>query len=186
VYGLVNKAIEDLAVTLGGERLWDRILRRAGLDSLVFVGLDDYDDEITYRLVAAASEVLAVPADEVLERFGEHWVLFSGREGYGPMMTAYGTDVAGFLANLDSLHSRVRLTMPQLRPPSFQVEQTGTNEFLVHYHSERKGLGPMVVGLLRGLGALFDQALCVEQTQRVEEGADHDVFALKVGPTGGT
>jgi hypothetical protein len=180
VYGLVNKAIEDLAVSLGGVPLWLDIARRADIDVLTFVSLDDYDDQVTYRLVDAASAVLGLSPQEVLEAFGEHWVRFTGREGYGSLMSAYGDDVASFLRNLDALHERVRLVMPQLRPPSFTVEDLGPGRFQVHYRSERTGLGPMVTGLLRGVGALFDTPLVVERITRAEDGADHDVFDVTV------
>jgi hypothetical protein len=180
MYGLVNKAIEDLAISVAGEQTWLEIVRRAGLEMITFVSLDGYDDDVTYRLVAAASEVLGLPPEEVLERFGEHWVRYTGREGYGHLMSAYGTDVATFLHNLDAMHARVTLIMPDLKPPSFEIVQDGTDRFLVHYHSTRVGLGPMVTGLLRGVGLLFGQELNVERLDRTENGAAHDVFAVTI------
>jgi hypothetical protein len=180
MYGLVNKAIEDLVVSLAGEQIWLDIVRRAGIDAVTFVSLDSYPDETTFSLVEAASEVLGLPADEVLERFGEHWVRYTGREGYGPLMNAYGSDVASFLRNLDALHARVSLMMPDLRPPSFQIVEDGPDRFLVHYHSGRRGLAPMVTGLLRGIGSLFDQEVGVERLARTEDGAEHDIFAVTV------
>jgi len=182
MYGLVNKAIEDLVVNLAGERTWLEIVDRAGIDAATFVSLDSYPDEMTFSLVSAASEVLGRTAEEVLEQFGEHWVRYTGREGYGPLMKAYGTDVASFLNNLDALHARVGLIMPELTPPSFQIVQDGPDRFLVHYHSTRAGLAPMVTGLLRGIGALFDTELAVSRLDRREDGAAHDVFAVTVRP----
>jgi len=182
MYGLVNKAIEDLVVSLTGEETWLEIVRRAGIDVVTFVSLDSYPDEYTHRLVTAASEVLDLPPHEVLERFGEHWVRYTGREGYGHLLAAYGTDVATFLGNLDALHSRVIMIMPELRPPSFRIVEDGPGRFLVHYHSTRTGLAPMVTGLLRGIGSLFDVQLSVERRERREDGADHDVFAVTITP----
>jgi hypothetical protein len=180
MYGLVNKAIEDLATSIAGEQTWLEIVRRAGIETVTFVSLDSYDDDDTFRLVAAASEVLGLSTEEVLESFGEHWVRYTGREGYGHLMSAYGTDVTSFLNNLDAMHARVALIMPNLRPPSFEIEQDGTERFLVHYHSTRAGLAPMVTGLLRGIGSLFGQKLSVERLARTEDGAAHDVFAVTV------
>ena len=180
MYGLVNKAIEDLAISVAGEQTWLEIVRRAGIETVTFVSLDSYDDDETYRLVQAASEVLGLSSQEVLESFGEHWVRYTGREGYGHLMSAYGTDVAGFLHNLDAMHARVALIMPNLRPPSFEIVQDGTERFLVHYHSTRAGLGSMVTGLLRGIGVLFGQPLSVERLARTEDGAPHDIFAVTI------
>src|SRR5690242_12546691 len=99
MYGLVNKAIEDQVGSLAGEQTWLEIVDRAGVDAATFVSLDSYPDEMTFDLVNAAGTVLGLSAEEVLERFGEHWVRFTGREGYGPLMKAYGTDVTSFLKN---------------------------------------------------------------------------------------
>ena len=180
MYGLVNKAIEDLVVSLAGERTWLDIVDRAGVDAATFVSLDSYPDEMTFDLVGAASAVLGMSTEEVLERFGEHWVRYTGREGYGPLMKAYGTDVASFLKNLDALHARVALIMPELNPPSFRIVEEAPGRFLVHYHSSRAGLAPMVTGLLRGIGALFEVDLSIARLDRREDGADHDVFAVTV------
>lgn len=180
MYGLVNKAIEDLVVSLAGERTWLEIVDRAGIDAATFVSLDSYPDEVTFSLVSAASEVLGQPPEQILEQFGEHWVRYTGREGYGPLIKAYGTDVASFLKNLDALHARVVLIMPELKPPSFRIVEDGPDRYLVHYYSTRSGLGPMVTGLLRGVGALFEEDLTVTRLDRREDGAAHDVFAVTV------
>lgn len=189
MYGIVNKAIEDLATSIGGPEMWETIRTRAEVDLPTFISLDAYDDAITYRLVTAASEVLGMPEDDILETFGRHWILYTGREGYGSLLTAAGSDVRTFLANLGQLHARIRLMMPALRPPSFRVEDDGPDRLLVHYHSHRTGLGAMVVGLLRGLGDLLGQDITVERipiattrtgTDTAHE-ATHEVFAVVLG-----
>jgi len=180
MYGLVNKAIEDLVVSLAGEETWLEIVNRADIGAVTFISLDSYPDEYTFSLVAAASEVLGIPAEEILERFGEHWVRYTGRAAYGHLLKAYGNDVVSFLGNLDALHARVTLIMPNLQPPSFRVTEDGPGRYLVHYQSTRVGLAPMVTGLLRGVGSLFDQELTVERLDRREDGAEHDVFAVTV------
>lgn len=165
----------------GGPELWDRIRERAGLPTLSFVSLDTYPDEVTYRLVEAASEVLDMSPAAVLEAFGDYWVRYTAREGYGELMDAYGNDVQSFLRNLNAMHARVRMVMPGLKPPTFTIQEAGPGRFVLHYHSSRDGLAPMVVGLLRGLGAKFDQEISVEHTGRRGEGLGHDVFEVTVG-----
>ena len=54
----------------------------------------------------------------------------------------------------------------------------------LHYFSERDGLAPMVVGLLEGLGPLYNVRVGIEQTQQKAEGDDHDVFALQFQEAG--
>lgn len=88
MYGLVNKAIEDLVCSSHGVETWGRIKSKAGVDIEVFVSSEGYPDELTYNLVGAASEVLGISSEEALHAFGEHWVLYSGREGYGELSAA--------------------------------------------------------------------------------------------------
>lgn len=184
MYGLVNQAVEDLAVRIGGADLWARIVERAGLDRPVFVSMETYDDDVTYRLVAAASEVLDLSPEEVLEAFGEHWILYTGLQGYGPLLEAMGTTLPQFLGNLDSMHSRIALSMPALRPPSFDCEEIDEGTLVVRYWSERAGLVPMVTGLLKGLGARFDLDVTVVPTDPRPEGADHETFLVTYQPRG--
>ncbi len=155
--GMVNKAIEDLAISIGGPQAWDAIRAKAGVDVVAFVSSASYDDDVTYRLVGAASEVFGLPPEAVLEAFGKHWILYTGREGYGALLTATGSTVPEFLRNLDAMHARVALTFPGLMLPTFEMDELDDRRTEVCYRSERAGLAPMVLGLLKGLGTLLDQ-----------------------------
>lgn len=183
MYGLVNQAVEDLAVRLGGPELWSTIVERAGMELPVFITMEAYDDALTYRLVEAASDVLGLSPEEVLEAFGEHWILYTGSQGYGPMLDAMGTTLPQFLGNLDSMHSRIALSMPDLRPPSFACEELDGQRLLVRYWSERAGLAPMVVGLLKGLGTRFNLDISVTVTAPKSESVDHDTLLVTYRPS---
>ena len=156
MYGLVNQAIQEMAVRRGGQELWATIVERAGVELPVFVAMETYDDDLTFRLVEAASGATGMTTEEVLEAFGEHWILYTAEQGYGPMLGAMGATLPQFLRNLDAMHSRIALTMPALRPPSFACDEIDEKTLRVQYWSERAGLRPMVVGLLKGLGVRFE------------------------------
>ena len=88
----------------------------------------------------------------------------------------YLAEAGRFLGNLDNMHARVELSFPALRPPSFRLERTDDG-LMLHYMSDREGLAPMVIGLLRGLGTHFNEEIEVAQVKdRAEHG--HDVFHL--------
>jgi hypothetical protein len=123
MHGLVNQGIHDLAVQLGGEQLWADIRAAADVDLENFIGMDNYSDDVTYRLVRGASSVLGITESEVLQAFGKHWILYTARRGYGPIFDTMGETLPEFLANLDAMHARLSLSMPELRPPSFVCEQ---------------------------------------------------------------
>jgi len=155
MYGLVNKAMKDLVVKKFGDSSWLQICRQAGYEAPEFADLQSYPDELTYKLVGSASKVLNLPAADLLEEFGRHWVLYTADEGYGEMLKAAGNSLPEFLQNLDMLHTRVGNLMPKLNPPSFECSDITDRSLTLIYRSSRQGLTPMVVGLLKGLGSRF-------------------------------
>ncbi len=161
MYGLVNKAVEQLVQKQFGEDKWIEIKAKAGVDRN-FVAMGSYPDQVTFALVSAASDVLGAPPEAILEAFGEHWIQFTVDEGYGEMMAMYGNSVFEFLNNMNSLHSQIRLTFPELRPPVISCEELSNGQLLVNYESEREGLAPMLVGLITGLGKRFNTPVDVE------------------------
>lgn len=179
MYGLVNKAMQDLVTADHGPEVWDAIRREAGVDVEVFIGMTPYDDAVTYRLVEAAGRVLDVSVPELLRAFGRYWVQFTAGQGYGQLLDMAGRDLPSFLNQLDAMHVRVGMTYRELRPPSFRCEPAEGGDLLLHYWSERPGFGPMVIGLLEGLGERFETPLVATIEARREDGADHDVFRIR-------
>lgn len=178
MYGLVNRAIEQMISEAHGEARWEQIKEAADVDTEVFIANEGYDDAVTYRLVGAASQVLGLPATQVLEAFGRHWVLRTAKEGYGAMLSSIGKDVGEFLESLPTLHARLSLIYPHLQPPHFVCERTSTQSLDMHYRSSRAGLAPFVRGLLHGIGEMFQTPVEVVQRESKDGGADHDVFEV--------
>lgn len=160
VYGLVNRAVEGLVRREHGDEVWARVKASAGVEVSHFGRMQAYDDAITYRLVAAASEQLGVPGDELLIAFGRYWVEYVADEGYGAIFSMGGRDLRTFLEGLDAMHARVATGQPAMRPPSFLTEPADGGVVL-HYMSERDGLGPMVIGLVQGLAHRFGETVTV-------------------------
>lgn len=179
MYGLVNKAIEEMVCQNYGEEIWETIKQKAEIQVDTFISMDAYPDDLTHRLVRAASEVLGLSSAEILSAFGEYWVLYTATEGYGELMAMAGDNLPDFLQNLDNLHARVGLSFPQLKPPSFQCDHGAAEELHLHYRSSRQGLAPMVMGLIKGLGTRFHQNIEITQVQDRQQGADHDEFSIQ-------
>lgn len=182
MYGLVNQAIEELITERFGVDRWEAVKARAGVTEDLFLSMTAYPDAMTYRLVAAASEVLAVPAPQLLEAFGEYWTLYTGSRGYGELFQRGGRTFSEFMANLHDLHSHVAVGFPHLTPPSFWCTDAVPGRLRLHYQSTRLGLAPMVIGLVRGLGVMFKTDVTVTHAVRREDGADHDEFDVTYHP----
>lgn len=179
MYGMVNKALEDMVISEYGEPTWESIKEKANVDVDVFVRSEGYADSITYSLVGAASEVLQLPAHEILEKFGVHWVVRTAQESYGDLMATGGRTLREFLVNLPEFHSRVSLIFPELAPPQFACSDVKEDSLCLHYKSHRAGLAPFVVGLLKGLSQLYQTPATIEHVVRKADGADHDEFLIR-------
>ncbi|MBW4560741.1 MAG: heme NO-binding domain-containing protein [Mojavia pulchra JT2-VF2] len=182
MYGLVNKAIQDMVCTRFGKDTWQEIKLKAEIEVDVFISMEGYPDDMTHRLVKAASVVLGLSPSEIMQAFGEFWVQYTSEEGYGEMMDMSGDTLPEFLENLDNLHARVGISFPKLSPPSFECTEMEENSLSLHYRSTRDGLGSMVIGLVKGLGKRFDTEVDILQTQNRDEGAEHDEFLVKYKP----
>ncbi|MFK7994303.1 MAG: heme NO-binding domain-containing protein [Granulosicoccus sp.] len=177
MYGLVNKAVEQLVKSQFGDDKWREIAAKANVEHS-FVSMDTYPDKVTYDLVAAASEILDIPPVKILEAFGEHWIQYTVDEGYGQTISMYGKSVPEFLKNMNNLHAQIRLSLPELNPPTITCEETSGGDLLVCYESERAGLAPMLVGLLRGLGKRFSTPVNVEYVPPIEQNQTQEYFLI--------
>jgi len=179
MYGLVNKALQDFITSQFGVAKWEVIRTKAGVKETFFAGMETYPDEITYKLASSASEVLGISLNDVLEGFGEYWVIYTAQEGYGDMLKMCGDSFIEFLMGLDALHARIQLSFPKLKPPSLKCSDITEHTLHLHYYSDRPGLAPMVVGLVRGLGKRFSLVAEISALEKKSEGAGHDVFFVR-------
>jgi Haem-NO-binding len=184
MYGIVNKAIRDLIVSDFGVDAWNAVKERAGVELEFFVSNEPYPDDISYRLVGAASDVLSMPAEDILIRFGEHWVTRTGAESYGSLLKSGGGSLREFLLNLPDFHARVALLFPQLQPPEFTCSDVSETSMRLHYFTHRPGLTGFVFGLLQGLSRLYETPVVIRLCESKADGADHDIFELNWSAAG--
>ena len=178
MYGIVNKAIEELITETYGDHHWESIKLRSRIDIDFFVSNEPYPDEVTYNLVGAISEELQKPVNEILMEIGKWWVLRTGKEKYGSLMEAGGNSLKEFFFNLPAFHSRIMLIYPGLTPPEFRITDVQETSVNIHYYSKRSGLQEFVRGLLLGLGELYCTPVAVHLLSGRESGNDHEIFKV--------
>lgn len=180
MYGLVNRALQQLVCARCGVAVWDEVRAHAGVKEEVFMRMDSYPDEVTHRLVAAASDVLETPAADLLKEFGRYWMKYTMVEGYGALLSDLGPTLHDALSALDSMHARVTLLYPALKPPMFRLTDVRADGMSLHYHSERIGFAPMIVGLVEGLGERYGVSVEVRHAVAKGEDSDHDRFDIRL------
>lgn len=183
MYGMVNNALMELLVANHGEETWHRVKSKAGVEDEIFISSESYPDEITYKLVGAAAEVLDQPAEVILNQFGRWWMLHTARHYYGHLLKLGGRTLGEFLQNLPNFHTRVVMMFPALQPPMFECADVEPSALRLHYCSHRRGLSAFMFGLLQGLGEMFAVVVAITHEEKVDEGADHDIFHISWSET---
>lgn len=178
MYGIVNKAIQDLVVSNFGEEKWEIILEKSGIEEDFFISSEPYDDDITFKLAQAVSQEMNMSVKEVLIAFGEWWVVKTTKEKYAGLMEAGGSSLKEFLENLPLFHNRVMLIYPKLTPPEFKISDVSENSLNLHYFSKREGLQEFVRGLIQGLGKMFNTPTQIELLETRDVGDDHEIFKV--------
>ncbi len=178
MYGIVNKAIQELVTQNFGADKWEAVKLESGVDVDYFLSNEPYNDDITYKLAGAASVVLGITVGQVLNAFGEWWILKTGKEKYGGLMEAGGSNLKEFLINLPLFHNRIMLMYPKLTPPEFRVSDIELNSICIHYFSKREGLQEFVRGLLCGLGKMYNVNTTIELNQSRDDGNTHEIFKV--------
>lgn len=178
MYGIVNKAIEDLVTSKFGADKWEIILEKSGVEQNYFISSEPYDDDITFKLAMAVSSEMKVTPESVMVALGEWWIIKSTKDKYSGLMEAGGNNLRDFLINLPLFHNRVMLLYPKLTPPEFKISHLEKNSLYLHYFSKREGLQEFVRGLIQGLGIMFKTKTIIELIKSREQGDYNEVFKI--------
>ena len=126
MYGMLNKAVEELARARLGDDGWTRVRTRAGFEHETFISMQPYDDGVTYALATEIAAELGVTVPALLEVLGEYWIDFAVRNGYGEHMQMHGPSLRDFLFGLDEMHTRLAW-LPGAQPPSRSTATTASS-----------------------------------------------------------
>lgn len=178
MYGIVNKAIQDLVTSNFGADKWEIILEKSGIEHNYFISSEPYDDDITFKLALAVSAEMNMTLESVLVAFGEWWIIKSTKDKYAGLMEAGGNNLRDFLINLPLFHNRVMLLYPKLTPPEFKISHLEKDSLHLHYFSKREGLQEFVRGLIQGLGLMFETKTTIELINSRAQGDNNEVFKI--------
>ena len=147
-----------------GEETWHSIKEKAKCEVVDggFLRYKYYPDSDTVTLVVAASEVLGISVDDVLEAFGDYFIDYVQDNGYSNVLECLGKNLRDWLSNLNTLHDHLQASYPQgFVAPVFWSEDDPNSSaeegaILVYYYSQRGSLlVPLVVGCLKKLAMVY-------------------------------
>lgn len=170
MYGWVNACFEELFVSQYGADNWEKILLSAGscFRSGEFIHGAHYDDQLTVRIVDAASSLLKVSTEEILTRFGRYFVHFLEAKGFRNLLAGQARTMREWIQNINEPHRVLKGRFPNGHLPEFRVELdladlTGSTLMLHYYSNRRGGFAPIVIGVIQEIAHdYFRRELTVE------------------------
>ncbi|HIG44671.1 MAG: heme NO-binding domain-containing protein [bacterium] len=182
MYGLINKAVRQFVEQQYGTEVWEEVRRSSEIEEDGFLNFQSYPDKVTYDVVESLSKCTGISGSQLLEEIGVFWSVFTGAEKYKHILRLGGSTFPAFVSSLNEMRTRVAENFSDLKPPSFSTPDFQDNCFVVHYHSDRPALLPMVVGILKGMGIRFDMIVEVEILNTKDQGHDYDEMRVTYTP----
>jgi ribosomal protein S28E/S33 len=142
---------------------WINLLQKTGLAGSVYQMEEMYPTQELFAIVNKASELTGIPANDLLEQFGEFLVpdlLLIYNKYINPTWRTYD-----MLLNTEAnMHSAVKRQDGRTNPPMLLVTKKGSRQLIVDYHSKRRMAG-VAVGIIRGIAQYYHESDVVEVTR---------------------
>ncbi|WP_299678980.1 heme NO-binding domain-containing protein [uncultured Roseobacter sp.] len=151
MHGLINRAIQRFVVDSYGAPQWAAVARRADLGFVEFEAMWTYDDAITPRVLAAVSDILDRPYDELMEDIGTYLVSHPNLEALRRLLRFGGVTFVEFLHSLDDLPDRARLAVADLTLPRLELREHGPHQYSLTCVGDIPGCGHLFTGVLRAM-----------------------------------
>ncbi len=165
--GVVFNLFEEVVSRDYGEEAWDKVLDSAGLDG-AYTSLGGYSDADFYALVAAASEALAQPPDEVVRWFGREALPLLATS-YPQFFEPHGSTRAFVLTLNEIIHPEVRKLYPGADVPVFDFDTTSEEVLRMGYSSQRQ-LCSFAEGLIEGAAGHYGERASIQQPSCMKRG----------------
>jgi hypothetical protein len=161
MHGTIFSELKKFVDARLGPDAWRPLVREAGLGARLYVTVSEYPDAEAVALVGAASRTTGMPAQDILEAFGE----FIAPDLLGMYRALVRPEwrTLEFLENTENtIHRVVRLQNPGARPPEIRCTRTGPAEVVIHYGSERR-MCAVARGIVKGVAAHYGETVTLEE-----------------------
>ena len=177
--GVIFNLVEEIVVSSHGDETWDRLLCRAGVRG-AYTSLGSYDDSELMGVVAAASEALGLPEQDVLRWIGHSAMpLMSGR---WPGFFKAHHATAPFLRSLNKIiHPEVHKLYPGATCPHFDFADGADGALLIGYRSRRKLCG-LAHGFIEGTAALYGETAELDHLRCMHRGDENCLISVRLAP----
>lgn len=151
MHGLINRSLQYFVCDTAGKAVWKSVVQRADLEFESFEAMLDYEPEVTFRVIDAASICLGKAKEELLEDLGIYLVSYPSLKSLRRLLRFSGVNYEDFLLSLNDLSDRARLAVSDLDLPNLNLKELGNGEFKLYCHSPYPEFGNVLVGVLRAM-----------------------------------
>lgn len=184
MHGLVNRALQCLLIDTYGVGRWTSIAHAAMVDTSGFEAMLVYDDAITETVLAAASNELRKPVEDLLEDMGTYLVSHSNMGRVRRLLRFGGDGFEDFLHSLDDVPGRARLAVPDLVIPAMILSDLGEGRYSLECRARPAWLCHIVLGALRTMaddyGALAFVEFAADRKPKDNDRCQIDITLLSV------
>jgi hypothetical protein len=182
VKGIIFNVVEEVVTDRYGDDVWDSLLEAADLEGS-YTSLGSYPDEHLVRLVAAASDALSLPPDDVVRALGEGAIpLLAARY---PQFFQPHTSARSFLLTLNNIiHPEVKKLYPGASVPDFDYENADNGDLVIGYRSERK-MCALAEGFIAGAARHYGENVTLAQSRCMNRGDEKCLIQVTLGPLSG-
>ena len=142
------------------------IKKEAGLDGAFHFATRSYPDEEIEAMVGAASKLLKVDRDTILESFGQ-FIAPELLRVYRPYVKA-NWDCMTLLENIEkAIHKAVMNNTPDADPPKLKINRIDEDTIQIEYTSPRKMIA-LGVGIIKKIAEHYQEKLQINQLSIVD------------------
>lgn len=178
MHGLINRSIEIFLKERHGAALWQAVAQQAQVPDGSFEAMLPYEDAVTGRVIAAAAQALDRSEAELLEDLGIFLITSERTQVVRRLLRYGGVSFLDFLYSLDDLQDRVKLAVPELEVPRFELQREGQSGFHLIVESPVAGMGHVTVGILRALADDYGALVVLEESHDAGTQSDITVHLL--------
>jgi hypothetical protein len=173
--GIIFNLLEDIVRQHHGMEVWEAMLDLSGASG-IYTSLGNYSDEEIFDLVAAASRILDLPAEDVLRWFGRHAMVELSRRM--PEMFNIHSSSRAFILNVNrAIHPEVRKLYSGADCPYFNFQDAPDGSLTMSYRSSRR-LCHLAEGFIAGAEKIYCDSVKTRQDKCMHRGDDHCLFVL--------
>ena len=169
MHGIIHTELKRYVTTKLGAEQWTKLLAAAGLSDKIYVVGGSYPDAELVALVTAGAQATKLPADALLEDFGD-FIVPTLLETYRPYIDKRWRTLDLLENTENTIHRVVRQRNPGAAPPHLKVTRPSKNEVVITYASPRK-LCAVAKGITRGVAKHYGERIEITELGCMNAGA---------------